>query len=138
MKRLCYAVLAVSASAGIAFASPPMIIEQHTYVRIRTYGSTEISRPIVWKEHKGPKCLKLDQLGGAAITQPDSVDLVLRGGQHMRAQIESSCPARDYFYSGFYLAPTADGQVCVGRDVFHSRIGGDCVITKFRKLVAQK
>ena len=53
----------------------------------------------------------------------------------MRAQLEKGCPAHDFFYSGFYLTPSSDGQVCVKRDMFHARMGGDCTIVKFKALV---
>jgi hypothetical protein len=138
MKYLTYAVLAASASAAMLCAAPPMIMEQHTIIRIRTYSAMEASKPISWKEKKGPKCIRMDMLGGAAITQPDSVDLVLKGGQHLRAQLEKGCPAHDFFYSGFYLTPAGDGQVCVKRDMFHARMGGDCTITKFHTLELRK
>lgn len=138
MRHICYALIGACASISAVFAAPPVIVEQHMVVRIRTYSSQETPRPIVWKEHHGPKCVRLDSLGGAAVTQPSSVDLVLRGGQHIRALLESPCAAQDYFYAGFYVAPTSDGQMCAGRDVIHARIGGDCAITKFRELTPQK
>jgi hypothetical protein len=138
MKVLAYAVLAFSASTGVLLAAPPMLIEQRTIIRIRTFSASEAPRPMEWKERKGPRCLRLDLLGGAAITQPDSVDLALRGGQRIRAQLEKGCPARDFFYSGFYLLPSRDGQVCVKRDMFHARMGGDCAIKRFNTLELRK
>lgn len=119
-------------------AAPPQVIEQHMVIRIRTFAAPEAPKPVVWKEHRGPKCVRLDSLGGAAVTQPNSVDLVLRGGQHIRAQLESPCAAQDYFYAGFYVVPSTDGQMCAGRDLIHARIGGDCMISRFRKLVPHK
>ncbi len=138
MRVLAYAVLALSASAGIVLAAPPMIIEQRTIIRIRTFSAGEAPRPMIWKERKGPKCIRMDMVGGAAISQPDSVDLALRGGQRIRAQLEKGCPARDFFYSGFYLTPSGDGQVCAKRDTFHARMGGDCAIKRFNALELQK
>jgi len=138
IKVSTYAVLAISASAGLVFAAPPILIEQHTIVRIRTYEASEAPRPMSWKEHKGPKCIRMDTVGGAAINQPDSIDLALHGGQRIRAQLEKGCPAHDFFYSGFYLTPAGDGRICVKRDMFHARMGGDCMITKFNTLVLRK
>jgi len=136
-----YSALALAASAVTALAGPPITIMQQSVIRIRITSSgaapAEMARPIVWKEHKGPRCIPLGALGGAAITQPNSVDLVLRGGDRVRALLERGCSAREFFYSGFYLTPTSDGQVCVKRDQFHARIGGDCGITKFRSLRAR-
>jgi len=48
-----------------------------------------------------------------------------------------ACPALD-FYSGFYLRPSADGQVCADRDTVHARSGGQCGIERFRTLVPRK
>lgn len=93
--------------------------------------------PIVWKEVKGPKCVIVNQLAGAAITRSDSVDLFLRGGRRLRAQLDDNCPALDY-YGGFYLAPTKDGQVCGGRDTIHARSGGKCLIDRFRELIPKR
>ena len=137
MRIWVYAVLALGASSTMAMSSVPMEVEQRMVVRVRTYSTVSAVRPTTWKEHKGPKCLRVDTLGGANISQPDSIDLNLRSGQFVRARLEKGCPAHDYFYSGFYISPTADGQICVGRDVFHARIGGDCAITKFRTLRAR-
>lgn len=93
--------------------------------------------PVVWKEVKGPKCVIVNQLAGAAITRSDSVDLFLRGGRRLRAQLDDNCPALDY-YGGFYLSPTSDGQVCGGRDTIHSRSGGKCLIDRFRELIPKR
>lgn len=138
MRLFAYALLTVSASGSAVSAASAVDVEQHVVIRIRTYSSFSAPKPIVWRERKGPKCIHMDQLGGAAITQPDSVDLTLRGGQFVRARLEKGCPAHDFFYSGFYLSPAPDGQICAGRDVVHARIGGDCGITKFRSLVPHK
>lgn len=138
MRLAAYALLSVSASVSAWPALSAMDVEQHVVIRIRTYSAVTAPKPMVWRERKGPKCLRMDMLGGAAITQPDSVDLTLRGGQFVRARLEKGCPAHDFFYSGFYLSPAPDGEVCAGRDVVHARIGGDCAITKFRTLVPQK
>ncbi|MBU6207558.1 MAG: hypothetical protein KGQ42_07720 [Alphaproteobacteria bacterium] len=136
-----YSALALAASAAAVIAGPPITIMQQTVIRIRITGSSaapaEMVRPVEWKEHKGPRCIPLGNLGGAAITHPNSVDLVLHGGERVRALLERGCSAREFFYSGFYLTPTADGHVCAKRDQFHARIGGDCGITKFKSLRAR-
>jgi hypothetical protein len=112
-----------------------MLIQQRVIIRVPAMSPPPAPpRPIKWKEVKGPKCLALNQLAGAAITQSDSVDLFLRGGTRLRAVLDDDCPALDY-YSGFYIRPTADGQVCQKRDMLHTRSGGQCRIVRFRQLV---
>jgi hypothetical protein len=90
--------------------------------------------PIQWKEKKGPKCVPIAALRGAAFGRDDGVDFVLAGNRRVRAKLEDDCPALD-FYSGFYLKPTADGQVCADRDSIRSRSGAVCPIDRFRTLV---
>ena len=88
-----------------------------------------------WKEKKGPKCVAASALAGAMISQPGSVDLILAGGQRLRAKIDEDCGPLDY-YSGFYLRPATDGEICANRDVIRVRSGGSCEIEGFKKLVA--
>ena len=59
----------------------------------------------------------------------NSVDLILRNRQRVRAKLESSCPALDYYY-GFYITPNPDGLVCEDRDIIRSRMGGACEIDR--------
>ncbi len=92
---------------------------------------------IRWREKKTLKCVPVSQLGGYAISQPDSIDLIVKGGARYRAKLERGCPSIA-FYSGFYIQPPADGRVCAGRDMFHSRAGGQCGIDKLRTLVPDK
>ena len=93
-------------------------------------------RPVEWAEKKGPKCIAADQLGGA-IVAGDSVDLVLRGGERVRALLDGDCSGLGY-YGGFYLKPSADGQVCADRDSIRTRSGDHCRIKKFKRLVAKR
>lgn len=90
--------------------------------------------PMRWKIKKGPKCVEMAAVAGAAIVTDDAIDLVLRGGDRLRAQFSSSCPALDY-YSGFYMLPTEDGRICADRDMIRTRSGGQCEIRRFRKLL---
>lgn len=93
--------------------------------------------PITWVERDADRCVKMEQLSGAAITRSDSVDLVLAGGKRIRAKLGNECPALD-FYSGFYVKPTKDGMVCAKRDIFRSRSGGECRIKAFRSLIPER
>jgi hypothetical protein len=86
-----------------------------------------------FKEHKGPRCIDAAAIGGAAVSAPDSVDFILKGGQRVRAKLEDQCPALDY-YSGFYVVPPPEGKICADRDSIHTRSGADCEIAKFRAL----
>lgn len=86
-----------------------------------------------WEEEKGPKCLPASAIAGAMLSGPDSIDLVLRNRQRMRARLDNDCEGLD-FYDGFYLQ-TEDGQFCAKRDSIRSRMGGTCRIEKFRMLV---
>ena len=62
------------------------------------------------------------------------LDLVTKDRKRIRAQLEDKCQARS-FYSGFYVEKTADGKMCAGRDILHSRTGAKCEIDRFRELV---
>jgi hypothetical protein len=93
-------------------------------------------QPMRWVEKKGPKCVAVDQLAGAAVGG-DTLDLMLRGGNRVRARLDGDCPALD-FYAGFYLKPSADGLVCAGRDSIRSRSGDSCTISGFKTLVLKR
>jgi hypothetical protein len=116
-----------------------VMIERRTVIRITPHHERARPRMIFqdWKEKSAPKCLSIATLGGILISRPDSIDLVLRGGQPVRARLEKGCPSID-FYSGFYLQPTRDGRLCEDRDTIHSRTGGACMIDKFHTLVPPK
>jgi hypothetical protein len=90
-----------------------------------------------WREKKTLKCVPVSQLGGYAISEPDSIDLIVKGGARYRARLEQGCPSIA-FYSGFYIRPPVDGRICAGRDMFHSRAGGQCNIAKLRTLIPDK
>ncbi|MFM5914807.1 MAG: hypothetical protein ACKOPR_08705 [Chakrabartia godavariana] len=138
---------AVLAAAGAAMPADStneaemaqLVIERRTYIRITPHQERARTRETLrdWKEKSAPKCLPMTALGGISISRPDSIDLVLRNGQLVRARLEKGCPSID-FYSGFYLEPTRDGRLCEDRDTIHSRTGGACVIDKFRLLMPPK
>ena len=92
--------------------------------------------PVHWRESRGPKCLPARDIAGAALAGRDRVDLILRDERRVRAELEESCPALDYYY-GFYISPNPDGKVCADRDVIRSRVGGQCGIERFRALTAR-
>ena len=88
---------------------------------------------IQWREKRGPKCIAAAGISGAMLSGRGSVDFVLRDRRRFRAELDSDCPALD-FYGGFYVQP-ADHRLCVRRDVIRSRMGGSCRIERFRQLV---
>lgn len=141
-------MLTTLAAIGIATAvqadaeyMPPLqfaqvIIRERVIVRVPTRPVPE-RRMMRWKEKAGPKCMPMEGIAGAALIDPQTVDFIVRGGPRLRAQLESSCPALDY-YNGFYLRPGEDGMICAERDAIHARSGGECQIERFRKLVPKR
>ena len=124
-------------------AAPPPAPEQYAQVVIREQIMVRVQQaparaaavPVQWKEGKGPKCVPARGILGASRLGEDSVDLVMRDRSRVRAKLDSSCPALDYYY-GFYIRPNADGMICADRDSIRSRVGGQCGIDRFRSLQA--
>ena len=116
-----------------------LIIRERIMIRTsRVPDDTTVEpRQTRWKESHGPKCIQARSIAGAALLGQKSVDLILRDNRRLRARLERSCPALDYYY-GFYITPNPDGQVCADRDVIRSRMGGECQIDRFRLLKAAK
>lgn len=140
------AVLLLS-GAGTPPPSPRVVQAEVTYaqvtirermerviLRIRSGRAPLAAKTPQYREKKAPRCMVAATIAGAAVTQPDSVDFVLKGGERIRAVLDDDCPALDY-YGGFYLRPTADRTICAGRDSVHARSGGECAIMRFRKLI---
>lgn len=111
-----------------------LAMRSHVVIRIETVRPRQ-SYPLgsAFREKKGPPCLAMGDVAGAAVIAPNAVDLVMKTGERMRARFAASCPGLDY-YSGFYLAPTADGKLCAGRDVVRDRAGGECAVERIRVL----
>jgi hypothetical protein len=106
-------------------------------LRLREQVAAPAAPPLSWKESRGPKCLPMRSIAGATLLGQNSVDLILRDKSRVRAKMEKSCPALDY-YHGFYIRPNADGQICADRDSVRSRMGGECEIEKFKTLTARE
>jgi hypothetical protein len=74
---------------------------------------------------------------GATLLGQNSVDLILRDKSRVRAKMEKSCPALDY-YHGFYIRPQCR-RTDLRRPRFRrSRMGGECEIEKFKTLTARQ
>jgi hypothetical protein len=135
---LLAAVGAAAPSAGEAQTQYGQVL-LHGRIMIRVPGGlrddalASRAQQLRWKEKKGPKCVAARAIAGAALIGQNSVDLILRDRSRIRAKLESRCPALDY-YHGFYVTPTADGQICADRDPIRSRMGGECGIDKFKAL----
>ena len=138
-------VAPVMAAADAQHASPVATFTQFSFheriiIRIprmgRDKGAAPAS-PVAWKEKRGPACIGANQMGGALIAGPSSVDIVLTGGQRVRAKLDGDCQPLD-FYGGFYMRPGADGQICADRDSIRVRSGASCRIDSFKRLVAKR
>lgn len=92
----------------------------------------QVSRPIIWEEKKGPRCIPADAIAGALLSSEKSIDFIMADRSRVRAKLDGDCPALDY-YDRFYLQPD-DGMVCAKRDTIRSRIGGVCRIDRFKLL----
>lgn len=93
--------------------------------------------PIEWEERRAPRCVPVAALTGAALGRDGMLDLMTADGRRLRARLEDDCPALD-FYSGFYVKPRSDGNICARRDAIRSRSGARCQIAAFRTLVAPR
>lgn len=87
-----------------------------------------------YKEQKIGKCLWVDKLGGSRPGPDRTLDLLTRDGVLIRAYLGDGCLARE-FYAGAYMERSADGKLCVDRDLLHARTGAKCEVDKFRLLV---
>lgn len=97
--------------------------------------SQEASRQ-TYREKKIGKCLPMNNILGVQMFADRFLDLVTKDRKRIRAELEDKCQARS-FYSGFYVEKTADGKMCAGRDILHSRTGAKCEIDRFRELVPE-
>ncbi len=136
------ALLSSGSAAARSQNGPGSVVQysmtQSVIVRVparrgRRYPDPVPPRMPVFRDRKGPRCIESGAIAAAAITAPDSVDFILKGGKRVRARLAEECPALDY-YSGFYVKPPHDEKVCAGRDSIHTRSGGDCQIDRFRTL----
>ena len=90
-------------------------------------------RPIQWIERKGPKCIPISALRGALLSGDGQVDFIFANRARVRAHFVEDCPALD-FYGGFYLQLNGD-SLCARRDAIYSRMGGSCMVERFKLLV---
>lgn len=119
-------------------------IEQHVVIRVTPLGAQrELLADIPgvpaagsFRERKVGKCVPIGGITGVRIDGDDRLLLFMRDQRLIGASLEKACQARD-FYSGLYVARSADGQLCVDRDMIHARSGASCSLSKLRQLVAR-
>lgn len=87
-----------------------------------------------FSERKIGKCLPIGGIVGVEPNGPGNLILFMRDRRMINAQLERSCLARS-FYSGFYLARSTDGNICVDRDTLLSRSGTACKLSRIRQLI---
>ncbi|MEH6790010.1 hypothetical protein [Parasphingorhabdus sp.] len=90
-----------------------------------------------YREKKIGKCVPMNNILGVQMFADRYLDLLTKDRKRIRAELEDNCQARS-FYSGFYMEKSADGKMCAGRDVLHSRTGAKCEIDRFRELVPER
>lgn len=112
----------------VAFAQTT--VRQRVIVRVPRMSAPP---PVRWKEAKGPKCVPAGALAGALAQPSGALDLVLLGGQRVRAKLKRRCRSIN-FYSGLYVRPGPDGMVCADRDAVRVRSGERCEIDDFKLL----
>jgi hypothetical protein len=90
----------------------------------------------IYKEEKIGKCLLMDRLVASRPGPKNSLELVTRERQLIRAYLGDGCLSRE-FYAGAYVERPGDGKLCIERDLLHARTGAKCEIDKFRLLVPE-
>lgn len=93
------------------------------------------SPPPRYVERKMADCIAIKSIAGVQTQGAKRLILYLRDRRMVRATLEKSCLARD-FYSGFYIERSEDGMLCINRDRLQSRAGASCAIGSMRQLVA--
>lgn len=121
-------------------------IEQRTVIRISPSASrlpmtalvemdnADPETPVRFVERKMGKCVPVSGIAAVQAADDKRLILFMRDRRMVSAALERSCHARDY-YSGFYIARSGDGQLCVDRDTLQSRNGANCKVGKLRQLV---
>lgn len=145
-------IVVVGPVVPYAFSAQPLDSESAWQVRIEQRTTIRVSpRPLPMQpnmfdslprravgprfaERKIGKCLPASGIAGVQVQPDNRLLLFLRDRRMVSASLERACSARD-FYSGFYVAPNADGQLCVDRDTLMSRNGNNCKLSRIRQLV---
>jgi hypothetical protein len=86
------------------------------------------------EERRMAKCVSAGQIGAVQSTRDNRLVFYMRDQRVIVANLEKACRSSEY-YSGFYMARSADGQLCLDRDVLQSRSGASCKVKRWRELV---
>lgn len=119
---------------GLPYAVAQVTVRQQIIIRVPR-GQNRVpaaNAPTRWREAGGMRCVPARQIAGA-LPGHGSVDLVMRDNRRVRARLGQQCMGLDY-YRGLYVSANSDGQICAGRDVIRSRMGGRCDIVEFHAL----
>lgn len=115
-------------------------IEQRLIIRISP-GGPGLDQPrdgvppgmVRLRERRAARCLAVPGIFGVRPVSDSRLVLFMRDRRLIGADLARACNARD-FYSGFYVQPSSDGQLCVKRDAIHSRAGTTCTIARLHEL----
>ena len=119
-------------------------VEQHFQIRI-TPGNAAMPPSVIeeleeeerverTETRKPGKCLAISSIAQVHPGDGEELLLFLHDDRIVSATLQKRCNARD-FYSGFLIEPNADGAICTGRDILHSRSGDNCKVTRLHELV---
>lgn len=92
--------------------------------------------PPKFERRKIGKCVAMRDVTGVRVLDDDMLVLFTRDRKMIEAELERSCSARD-FYQGFYMERSADGRLCVDRDLIQARSGSKCEVERLRQLVPE-
>jgi hypothetical protein len=119
-------------------------IEQHVTIRITPLAPAAAPNMLVdlpqretgprFAERNMGKCFPAAGIAGVQANGGNRLLLFMRDQRIVSAELERACSARD-FYSGFYVARSTDGNICVKRDALLSRSGANCKLSKIKQLV---
>lgn len=87
-----------------------------------------------YEERKIGKCVAAGGIAAVQSTRDNRLLLYMRDQRLISAALEKACKASE-FYSGFYMARNADGQLCLERDLLQSRSGASCKVKRWKELV---
>lgn len=85
-------------------------------------------------ERKIGKCIPMRGIAGVQASEGNRLLFFMRDQRLVSARLEKACRA-EAFYSGFYIEPSRDGQLCIDRDLLRSRSGVKCEVDRLRQLV---
>lgn len=164
MKHPLLPVLLLAATPALVSAEPPfadsvdgvelaqLTIRERIIIRVprmamappgaeasmRSMPAPQAPPRVEWVERgAAPRCLAATDIAGATVSREGQIDFVTSGGRRVRARLQDDCPALD-FYSGLYLKPGADGNICARRDVIRARSGTRCAVTGFVAIGARR